>query len=135
MADTVSKVKRREIMQSVRSKDSKIEIAFRKALWQAGHRYRKNVNNYFGKPDIVLKKYRTVIFVDSCFWHGCKEHCRMPGTRKDYWTNKIERNRRRDMEVNRYYHNMDWKVVRIWEHEIKENLQETVEKVVGFLQF
>lgn len=135
MADTVSKVKRREIMRSVRGKDSKIEIAFRKILWQAGYRYRKNVDDYFGKPDLVLKKYRTVIFVDSCFWHGCKEHCRMPATRKDYWTNKIARNKRRDVEVNRYYHNMDWGVIRIWEHEIKENLQKTVEKVIASLQF
>ena len=69
-----SKNKRSEIMSKVRSKGSKIEIEFRKKLWQAGFRYRKNATKYFGKPDIVLPKYKTVIFIDSCFWHGCKKH-------------------------------------------------------------
>lgn len=67
MADIFSKKKRSEIMSKVRSKDSKIEIEFRKKIWNAGFRYRKNAKNHFGKPDIVLPKYKTVIFIDSCF--------------------------------------------------------------------
>jgi len=59
-------------MSRVKSKDSKIETLFRKELWKAGFRYRKNSGKYFGKPDIVLPKHKTAIFVDSCFWHGCK---------------------------------------------------------------
>jgi len=119
MSDTVSKKKRSEIMSKVRSKDSKIEVDFRKAIWKAGFRYRKNPTKYFGKPDLVLKKYKTVIFVDSCFWHGCKRHCRLPSTRKKYWIEKIERNKKRDKEVSRHYKKRGWKIFRIWEHELK----------------
>jgi len=117
MTDVVSKKKRSEIMSAVRSKDTKIEVAFRKALWNKGFRYSKNSVKYFGKPDLVLKKYKTVIFLDSCFWHGCKKHCRIPATNKKYWINKIERNKERDKEVNKYYKKSGWKIIRIWEHD------------------
>lgn len=119
MADTVSKKKRSEIMSKVKSKDSKIEVDFRKAIWKKGFRYRKNPTKYFGKPDIVLPKHKTAIFIDSCFWHGCKRHCRLPSARKKYWTTKIERNKERDKKVNRHYRKMGWKIIRVWEHEIK----------------
>jgi DNA mismatch endonuclease (patch repair protein) len=121
MSDTISKKKRSEIMSKVRSKDSKIEVDFRKAIWKAGFRYRKNPTRYFGKPDLVLNKYKTVIFVDSCFWHGCKKHCRLPSTRKNYWLPKIERNKQRDKEVNRNYKKEGWKVIRVWEHQLKSS--------------
>jgi DNA mismatch endonuclease (patch repair protein) len=107
-------------MQAVKSKDSKIEVAFRKILWNKGFRYSKNSSKYFGKPDLVLKKYKTVIFIDSCFWHGCKRHCRLPKTNKKYWVNKIERNKQRDKEVNAYYKKIDWEIMRIWEHDLWE---------------
>ena len=106
-------------MSKIKSKDTKIEIEFRKAIWKAGFRYRKNPKGYFGKPDLVLKKYKTVIFIDSCFWHGCKKHCRLPSTKKNYWIPKIERNKQRDKEVNRHYKKEGWKVVRVWEHDLK----------------
>ena len=121
MADTVSRKKRSEIMRAVKSENSQIEVKFRKILSKAGLRYRKNPPGYFGKPDILLKKRKIVIFVDSCFWHGCKKHCRIPKTRKKYWILKIERNKERDKEVNKYYKRADWKVLRIWEHELKIN--------------
>lgn len=117
--DTVSKTKRSEIMSRIKSRDSKIEIAFRKELWRRGFRYLKNPNTYFGKPDIVLPKYKTVIFIDSCFWHGCKKHCRMPTSRTEYWNQKIERNRQRDKVVNKHYLRTRWNVIRIWEHDLK----------------
>lgn len=117
--DTVSKKKRSEIMSRVKSKDSKIEVAFRKELWRRGYRYLKNSTRYFGKPDIVLPKHKTVIFIDSCFWHGCKQHCRIPSTRTEFWTLKIERNRKRDKTVNAYYKNIQWNAIRIWEHDLK----------------
>lgn len=120
MADIFSKKKRSEIMSKVRSKDSKIEIEFRKALWNAGFRYRKNSTKYFGKPDLVLKKYKTVIFIDSCFWHGCKKHGTIPKTRRKFWEDKIERNKLRDKKVSQYYRRLDWKIIRIWEHVIKD---------------
>jgi len=123
MTDVVSKKKRSEIMSAVRSKDTKIEIAFRKALWKQGFRYRKNSAKYFGKPDLVLKKYKTAIFIDSCFWHGCKKHCRIPATNKKYWTDKINRNKERDKEVNKFYKKTGWKIIRIWEHDLQKNIR------------
>lgn len=117
--DTVSKRKRSEIMAQVKSHDSKIETTFRKELWKCGFRYRKNSGKYFGKPDVVLKKYKTVIFLDSCFWHGCKKHCRMPSTNKKYWIEKIASNSRRDKQVSKYYKQKNWQIIRIWEHDLK----------------
>lgn len=123
MTDTVSKKKRSEIMSKIKSKDTKIEIEFRKAIWKAGIRYRKNPKGYFGRPDLVLKKRKIVIFIDSCFWHSCKKHCRLPSTRKNYWLPKIERNKQRDKEVNRHYKKLGWKIIRVWEHGILNNIK------------
>lgn len=134
MTDTVSKNKRSKIMSAVRSKETRIEIAFRKELWRKGFRYRKNLEKYFGKPDIVLKRFKTVIFIDSCFWHGCKKHLRMPSVNKEYWKEKIERNKERDKEVSRYYRKKGWKILRIWEHEIKKDSEEATDKTVKFLK-
>lgn len=133
MADTVSKKKRSEIMSAVRSKDTQIEIAFRKALWNKGFRYSKNSSKYFGKPDLVLKKHKTVIFIDSCFWHGCKKHCRLPSSNKQYWVNKINRNKERDGEVKRHYAKTDWKIIRVWEHALNKNLDKNVNKILTTL--
>lgn len=126
--DTVSKQKRSEIMSRIKSRDSKIETLFRKELWKLGFRYRKNSGKYFGKPDIVLKQRKAVIFVDSCFWHGCKRHCRIPTVRKNYWTQKIVRNVARDKEVSRHYRKQGWKVFRIWEHEML-NIEKTMHRI------
>ena len=129
MTDIFSKKKRSEIMGKVKNKDSKIETDFRKALWKKGFRYRKNVTNYFGKPDLVLKKHKTVIFIDSCFWHGCKKHRPLPTTNRKFWKNKINRNKERDREVSKYYRKLGWKIIRVWEHEIKNNLNRAVKKL------
>lgn len=132
MVDTVSKKRRSEIMSAVRSKETKIEVYFRKELWAMGVRYRKNPKKYFGKPDVVLNKYKAVIFIDSCFWHGCKKHLRMPSTNKKYWKNKIEKNIKRDEEVNQYYKKTGWKVLRIWEHEIEKIQKKLCKKSRSF---
>lgn len=134
MTDTVPKKKRSEIMSHIKNKDSKIEILLRKRLWMEGVRYRKNSNKYFGKPDIVIQKYRVVIFVDSCFWHGCKKHCRIPSIHKKYWVNKIYRNKARDKEVNKHYKKMGWKILRIWEHDIEKKIEGLFLKVLSFLK-
>lgn len=118
MADSFSQEKRSKIMSRVKSNDSAIEIIFRKELWKSGFRYRKNSYKYFGKPDVVLKKYKAVIFIDSCFWHGCSKHLRMPSSNKDYWSSKIERNIERDKEVGNFYKSQKWKIIRIWEHDL-----------------
>ena len=125
MPERITAEQRSQIMRAVRSHDSGIETAFRKSLWRLGFRYSRNAREYFGTPDIVLKRYRTVIFVDSCFWHGCSEHFRMPSSRQDYWRAKIDRNKRRDMQVNEHYQNSDWTVFRVWEHDLVRDLEST----------
>ena len=117
-------------MSAVKSKDTKMEIAFRKALWAKGFRYRKNSPKYFGKPDIVLKKYKTVIFLDSCFWHGCRWHGSMPVSNRQFWENKIARNKKRDKTVNHEYKKKGWVIMRIWEHELKKNHKKVVSRIV-----
>lgn len=118
-------------MSKVRHKDSKVEVILRKALWKEGFRYRKNATNYFGKPDIVLPKYKTVIFVDSCFWHGCKIHGSIPATRTEFWEKKIARNKERDKEVNRHYKKEGWQVIRVWEHEITKKNSSVTKRIVN----
>ena len=128
--DTVSRQKRSEIMSRIKSRDSKIETLFRKELWKHGFRYRKNVGKYFGKPDIVLKKHKVVIFIDSCFWHGCKKHCRIPSVRKVYWTQKIARNAKRDKEVSKHYKKLGWQIFRVWEHELLKSFDNTTKNII-----
>lgn len=112
-------------MRAVKGKDSKLEIVFRKYLWKEGIRYRKNVSSYFGTPDLVLKKYKTVIFLDSCFWHGCPKHYKAPKIKRIFWNRKIEKNRIRDKKVNNHYKQIGWKVIRIWEHDVKKEIDLT----------
>lgn len=134
MPEKIPKEKRSEIMKAVKSYDSKIEVTFRKSLWKFGFRYRKNAGSYFGKPDIVLKKHKTVIFIDSCFWHGCPEHLRMPSSNRDYWVKKIEKNKNRDLQVNKHYHDRGWAVLRIWEHDLVRDLEGTVRNATNLIK-
>ncbi|MEK7447396.1 MAG: very short patch repair endonuclease [Patescibacteria group bacterium] len=129
--DTVDKEKRSLIMSSVRSKETKLEIEFRKSLWQKGFRYRKNSRKYYGTPDIVMPSKKVVIFIDSCFWHGCPRHLRIPKSNKKFWEDKISRNVERDKDVTRYYKQQKWIIIRIWEHEINKDelLKKKIEKV------
>lgn len=135
MVDNVSKNKRSQIMRLVKSKDTKLEIKFRKVLKKLGYKFRINASNYFGKPDIVLSKFKTVVFIDSCFWHGCAKHCRVPSSRRQYWLAKIDGNRKRHREVGRYYKNKKWKLFRFWEHDFKniiklqKNIKEKLNKI------
>lgn len=126
--DTVTATVRSRIMSRIKQKDSKLEVALRKSLWSAGVRYRKNVRQ-FGTPDIVVTRHRLVVFVDSCFWHGCRWHCRRPKTNKKFWNEKIARNKRRDRLVTRYYRRRGWTVLRFWEHQLQE-LPSCVEEVL-----
>lgn len=128
--DKFSKNKRSEIMSKVKGKDSQIEIVLRKALWKKGIRYRKNVKKNFGNPDLVLAKYKTVIFVDSCFWHGCPKHYGAPSTKIIFWKKKLEQNKKRDKGVNLHYKKTNWQIIRIWEHEIKRSLKTVVLKII-----
>lgn len=122
-------------MSRVKNKDSGIEIIFRKELWKNGFRYRKNSSKYFGKPDIVLRRYKTVIFIDSCFWHGCPKHLRMPSSNQRYWKAKIIRNKERDKDINSYYRKNNWRIIRLWEHNILKNLKKCTKLIEDALRF
>ena len=83
-----------------------------------------------GNPDFVFPKSRLAVFIDGCFWHGCKEHCRIPESNSDYWVSKIDRNIKRDACVNYELSKKQWLVVRIWEHELqKNNYKEKIAKI------
>jgi len=129
MTDTVPKKKRSEIMSRIRSTNTIFEYNFRKELWRRGFRYRKNIKSMVGKPDIFFPRKKIVVFLDSCFWHGCKLHCRMPKSNVEYWREKIERNKKRDSEVTSYYKNNDFTILRFWEHEVRENMGKIMNKV------
>ncbi len=111
-------------MAKIKSKETKLEKDFRKLLWKDGFRYRKNSSKHFGKPDIVVASKNLVVFIDSCFWHGCKKHCRIPEANREYWVKKINGNRNRDKKVNVYYKKIGWKIIRIWEHNLKIKIGE-----------
>lgn len=131
MTDTVTREKRSQIMRAIRSKDAKIEIALRKELWKRGLRYRKHFSGLMGKPDIVFVKDKIAIFIDSCFWHGCPYHCRMPHSSRAYWNSKIKRNKKRDKEVNKWYKANRWKIFRFWEHTISGDIRKCVKKIMN----
>ena len=114
---------------SLRGKDTKPETQLRKALWKSGLRYRK-VSKLLGRPDIVFSGKRLAVFVDGCFWHGCPEHGSVPESNSEFWNRKITRNVDRDAEVNAALVDLGWKVIRVWEHEIKTELQSVVERIL-----
>ncbi|WP_413367311.1 very short patch repair endonuclease [Lysinibacillus sp. 3P01SB] len=132
MADNLSPEDRLKNMRAIRSQ-SKLENAVTKELWNKGYRFRKNTKNLFGKPDISIKKYKVVIFIDSCFWHVCPVHGNRPKSNQEFWDKKLLRNQQRDQEVNEYYINKGWHVKRVWEHEFKENFHKAVEDIAGFI--
>ena len=134
MADKISRKKRSQIMQAIRSKDTKIELSLRKALWGKGYRYRKHHKKLIGKPDITFAKKKIAIFIDSCFWHGCPYHCRMPKSNKAYWNEKIRRNKKRDKEVKSWYKNNAWCGLRFWEHTLKKNPQGCLQKIIKTIE-
>lgn len=122
MTDTLSKEERSRVMAKVKSRDTKPEKKVRSLLFSLGFRFRLCQKNLPGKPDIVLKKYKTVIFVHGCFWHGhenCK-NARIPKSNVEFWKNKIERNKQRFNEVAGQLRAQGWKVVVIWECETKD---------------
>ena len=123
-------------MSRIRAKNTRPEIMFRKALWKTGFRYRLNYKKLPGKPDLMLKKYKTVIFVDGSFWHGYNwaEKKGKIKSNRGFWIPKIERNMQRDREVNQQLEELGYKVFRFWEHEIKKELSRCIDEVVLHLR-
>lgn len=132
MSKAITAEQRHYIMSRIHSDSTKPEIELRHALWHRGFRYRKNVRHLPGSPDIVLPKYKSVIFVHGCFWHahqGCFTF-RMPRTNSEYWEKKITRNQARDQEVWRQLEAQGWAVIIVWECQLKKaNLNDTLDLV------
>ncbi|MBR6190804.1 MAG: DNA mismatch endonuclease Vsr [Prevotella sp.] len=139
MSDTITTQQRHANMAAIHSKDTKPEMVVRKWLWRRGYRYRLNHPRLPGKPDIVMLKYRTCIFVNGCFWHGHNvtmpqvnsekliensECCKIPKTNRDFWVAKIRRNQERDKAVKQQLASMGWHSIVIWECELKPKVRE-----------
>ena len=140
--DSLSPQQRHNNMAAIHGKDTKPEMVVRKWLWTHGYRYRLNHPRLPGKPDVVLRKYRTCIFVNGCFWHGHNvqlqtaqidngqlridnsECCKIPKTNREFWVNKIRRNKERDREVLRKLAGMGWHTITVWECELKPAVRE-----------
>jgi len=132
MADTLSPEKRSWNMSRVRYANTSIEVKARKFLFSKGFRFRKNDKRYPGKPDIVLPKYKTVIFVHGCFWHrheGCKDTT-TPKTRTEFWEEKFRKNVENDKLHMELLKDDGWKVIVIWECEIEKDFDNTMNRVV-----
>ena len=126
MTDNLTPEQRQKNMRNIKCRDTEIEMVLRRALWDAGYRYRKNVKDLPGKPDIVFPKYKIAIFCDSEFFHGKdwdEQKKRIEkGNNAEYWIKKIERNIERDLEINEQLETQGWLVIRFWGKDIKKDL-------------
>ena len=142
MTDTMTPEQRHRCMSQIHSKGTKPEMKVRRWLWSHGYRYRLNVKSVPGKPDIVLRPYRTAIFVNGCFWHGHGVRleaaqiensklkiensacCKIPNTNREFWVAKIRRNQERDQENYRVLQENGWQVIVVWECQLKPSILE-----------
>lgn len=118
----------RKTMQGNTKKDTSIELVLRSALWKRGVRFRKNVKSILGTPDIAIKKYHLVVFCDGDFWHGKDYH--NIKSHKKFWDQKIKRNQERDLEYTIRLRDEGWTVLRFWESEIKEDVENCVDVII-----
>ena len=136
MPDRLTPAQRHLVMSHIRSRNTKPELKVRQWLWRHGYRYRLNVKSVPGKPDIVMRKYHTAIFVNGCFWHGHQVElgvgseelgvdssacCKIPQTNREFWVNKIRRNQERDQQNYQLLIDNGWQVIVIWECQLKAN--------------
>ncbi len=145
--DKLSAEQRHKNMAAIHSKGTKPEMIVRKGLWSRGFRYRLNSPKLPGHPDLVMRKYRTCIFVNGCFWHGHhinlrfddleftienSDCCKIPNTNRDFWVAKIRRNQQRDMEEQKRLAEMGWHCITVWECELKPSRREETLKSLAF---
>ena len=145
--DRLTAQQRHTNMAAIKSKDTKPEIVVRRGLWKRGFRYRLNHKRLPGHPDLVLRKYRTCIFVNGCFWHGhdvaitnkqetinveSSECCKIPKTNREFWVAKIQRNKERDKEEQRKLAEMGWHCITVWECELKPTKREETLDSIAF---
>lgn len=128
-------------MAAIHNKDTKPELIVRKGLWSRGFRYRLNYRRLPGHPDLVLRKYRTCIFVNGCFWHGHNVElstmesstcCKIPNSHREFWISKIRRNKERDKEKQRELAKMGWHCITVWECELKPSKREQTLDSIAF---
>lgn len=126
---------RSRLMSKIKSKNTKPEVQLRKALWKLGIRYRLNLSNLPGKPDIVINKKKVVIFIDGEFWHGYnwQEKKSKIKSNREYWIKKIEKNMERDIKNSFLLQGMGYTVIRFWEQEIKKNIDDCTTKILNRL--
>lgn len=122
--DVFTPAKRSAVMRAVKGKNTKPEIAVRKLIWAAGHRYRLNARDLPGAPDIVMRPRKAAVFVHGCFWHGhdCKRGARMPKANAAYWRAKIARNMARDKAALAALKKQGWRALVIWECQMKDEV-------------
>ena len=138
VADFMTPEQRSHAMSRVRGKETRIECAVRSSLHAKGFRFRKNPQNIPGRPDIVLPKYKAVVFIHGCFWHGhaaCKKSA-LPSTRHEFWESKIARTRERDREKSDQLISKGWRIAVIWQCslETKQSLSSTVDTLASWLR-
>lgn len=134
MTDVLTKAQRKLNMSRIRGKDTSPEIKIRKLLFSKGIRgYRVNYK-LTGKPDIVFPGKKVAVFIDGCFWHKCPIHFQEPDTRKEFWLDKINRNVERDQIVNLKLKEAGWRILRIWEHQVRENPDLVVSEIIDILK-
>ena len=134
MSDNLTPSQRKTCMSNIHGTNTKPELLLRRGLWGLGFRYRINERYLPGSPDIVFPKYRSVIFVNGCFWHGHKDckYYTVPKTNTDFWVAKVARNKERDQEVWRKLEAKGWYVIIVWECQLKKGrIDETVERVAS----
>jgi DNA mismatch endonuclease (patch repair protein) len=133
MPDTFTSLQRSQIMAKVRSKNTQPEMTVRHLVHALGYRYRLHVEQLPGTPDLVFPRLRKIINVSGCFWHmhTCGA-CRIPTSRRTYWTAKLRRNRTRDVANNRKLRRLQWKLLTVWECELK-NIQKLSRRIEQFL--
>ena len=139
--DKLTPQQRHENMAAIRGKNTKPELIVRKGLWSRGFRYRLNYKRLPGHPDLVLRKYRTCIFVNGCFWHGHNVEfsvmenstcCKIPKSNREFWIAKIRRNKERDKEDQRKLAAMGWHCITVWECELKSSDRERTLDSIAF---
>jgi DNA mismatch endonuclease (patch repair protein) len=134
MTDVLTPEQRKRNMSCIRGKNTEPEIILRKLLFSHGVRGYRIHYNLPGKPDIVFIKKKVAIFIDGCFWHKCSICFQEPETRKDFWMKKISSNVERDKKVNLQLQNEGWRVIRIWEHEIRKEPDRVVQRIYNLLK-
>ena len=129
MPDVFSKEKRSWVMSRIRGSNTGPELKLRRLLWAAGLQCYRVKNQLPGKPDVVFRAARLVVFVDGCFWHRCPKDFIQPKTKQSFWTQKIAANVKRDAVVNRRLRKEGWSIIRIWEHELRKSPDNAVARI------